>query len=102
MMKVLCTRLAQCEAGATAIEYGLTAALVSVALFTGAGALSDTITGQFTALSQKMSSATELQKQFGSRAALTELPSPAPPPAPKPKAASTSTFATITPLSASP
>jgi pilus assembly protein Flp/PilA len=42
------------ESGATAIEYGLIAALVSVALIAGAGALGDSLNNTFTALGSKM------------------------------------------------
>lgn len=54
MMKVLCTRAAKCEAGATAIEYSLTAALVSVALYAGADRMGDTLAEQFQSLSTTM------------------------------------------------
>ncbi|WP_343217452.1 Flp family type IVb pilin [Hoeflea sp. YIM 152468] len=52
MMKVLCTRAAKCEAGATAIEYSLTAALVSMALYAGADRLGHTLAEQFQSLSR--------------------------------------------------
>lgn len=42
------------ESGATAIEYGLIAALISVALITGAGALGSALNTQFNALSTKV------------------------------------------------
>ena len=40
--------------GATAIEYGLIAALISVALITGASALGSKLCAQFTYLSGKL------------------------------------------------
>ncbi|MBL0372719.1 Flp family type IVb pilin [Rhizobium sp. KVB221] len=42
------------ESGATAIEYGLIAALISVALITGASALGSALNTQFNALSTKL------------------------------------------------
>lgn len=53
MLKLL-TSLAKDESGATAIEYGLIAALISVALITGAGALGTALNSQFNALSTKL------------------------------------------------
>jgi len=53
MLKLL-TSLAHDESGATAIEYGLIAALISVALITGAGALGTALNTQFNALSTKL------------------------------------------------
>jgi len=45
------------ESGATAIEYGLIAALISVALITGATALGDSLNNVFDGLSTKMEDA---------------------------------------------
>lgn len=45
------------ESGATAIEYGLIAALISVALITGATTLGNTLNSTFQAISTKMNSA---------------------------------------------
>ena len=42
------------EEGATAIEYGLIAALISVALITGATSLGGTLNNTFSKLSNKM------------------------------------------------
>ena len=42
------------ESGATAIEYGLIAALISVALITGATALGSSLNNQFQNLSTKL------------------------------------------------
>jgi len=47
MMKVLCTRAADCESGATAMEYAVTAAILSVAVLTGAETLGTAIQTQF-------------------------------------------------------
>jgi len=54
MMFNLVKQFAKDESGATAIEYGLIAALVSVALITGAGALGNSLNKQFNALSTKL------------------------------------------------
>lgn len=56
-MKNLFNRFVKDESGATAIEYGLIAALISVALITGATTLGDTLNTQFQALSTKMTNA---------------------------------------------
>jgi pilus assembly protein Flp/PilA len=53
MLKLL-TSLAKDESGATAIEYGLIAALISVALITGATALGTALNSQFNAISLKL------------------------------------------------
>ncbi len=53
-MKNLFDRFVKDESGATAIEYGLIAALISVALITGATTLGDTLNGQFQFLSDTM------------------------------------------------
>ncbi len=44
-------RLMKDQSGATAIEYGLIAALISVALITGATALGDALNDKFTDIS---------------------------------------------------
>ncbi len=49
-MKTLINRFAQDQSGATAIEYGLIAALVGVAIIAGAGALGTSLDDTFTAL----------------------------------------------------
>lgn len=54
MMKVLCTRVAKCESGATAMEYALTATIISVALLTGADSLGNSLNNKLTSLSQKL------------------------------------------------
>jgi pilus assembly protein Flp/PilA len=56
-MKKLFSKLARDESGATAIEYGLIAALISVALITGANLLGQQIDTTFTNLSGKMATA---------------------------------------------
>lgn len=56
-MKNLLNRFVKDESGATAIEYGLIAALISVALITGATTLGDALNSQFSALSDKMNTA---------------------------------------------
>ncbi|MDW9668088.1 Flp family type IVb pilin [Sinorhizobium meliloti] len=50
-MKKLFSKLVRDESGATAIEYGLIAALISVALIAGAGALGDSLNTTFDNLS---------------------------------------------------
>ncbi|AKI02765.1 Flp pilus assembly protein, pilin Flp [Hoeflea sp. IMCC20628] len=56
-MKNMINRFVQDESGATAIEYGLIAALISVALITGATTLGNTLNAQFQGLSDKMNTA---------------------------------------------
>ncbi|MDP2118912.1 MAG: Flp family type IVb pilin [Hoeflea sp.] len=56
-MKNLIERFVKDESGATAIEYGLIAALISVALITGATTLGNTLNSQFQSLSDKMNTA---------------------------------------------
>lgn len=53
-MPKIFARFMKDESGATAIEYGLIAALISVALITGANALGGQIDATFTDLSEKM------------------------------------------------
>jgi len=66
MMKVLCTRAGKCESGATAMEYALTAAILSVALLTGADTLGNAVTTSFTSMSQKLAvAAPERSKTAG-------------------------------------
>ena len=50
-MTKIFARLLKDESGATAIEYGLIAALISVALITGATALGGSLNNMFTGLS---------------------------------------------------
>ncbi|MBC7281735.1 Flp family type IVb pilin [Hoeflea sp.] len=59
-MKNLLNRFVNDESGATAIEYGLIAALISVALITGATTLGNTLSNQFNSLSDKMNAANKI------------------------------------------
>lgn len=61
-MTKLFERFVNDESGATAIEYGLIAALISVALITGATTLGNTLNTQFKSLSDKMNTAANAQK----------------------------------------
>jgi pilus assembly protein Flp/PilA len=56
-MTKLVSRFLKDESGATAIEYGLIAALISVALITGATTLGSKLNTVFEGLSTKMSTA---------------------------------------------
>ncbi|WP_136618839.1 MULTISPECIES: Flp family type IVb pilin [Mesorhizobium] len=47
-MQKIVSRFARDESGATAIEYGLIAALIALAIITGAGALGNSLNGMFT------------------------------------------------------
>ena len=58
-MKTLMLRLLKDKSGATAIEYGLIAALISVALIAGAGTLGNTLSNTFTNLSTTLAGATK-------------------------------------------
>ena len=49
-MKTLLTRFSKDESGATAIEYGLIATLISVAIIAGATALGSALDGLFSGL----------------------------------------------------
>ncbi|KRB58568.1 Flp family type IVb pilin [Rhizobium sp. NPDC090275] len=57
-MTKLVSRFLKDESGATAIEYGLIAALISVALITGASALGSKLNIMFNNLSNTISSKT--------------------------------------------
>ncbi|UIJ95129.1 Flp family type IVb pilin [Sinorhizobium meliloti] len=57
-MKTLFARLMKDESGATAIEYGLIAALISVALITGATTLGGQLNTLFVNLGAEMTTAT--------------------------------------------
>ena len=57
-MQNLVTRFIKDESGATAIEYGLIAALISVALIAGATALGNGINAKFGAVSNALDGAT--------------------------------------------
>ncbi|MER8371316.1 Flp family type IVb pilin [Mesorhizobium sp. M1409] len=47
-MRKIIYRFARDESGATAIEYGLIAALIALAIITGAGAVGNSLNGMFT------------------------------------------------------
>lgn len=53
-MTNLMTRFLNDESGATAIEYGLIAGLIAVAIITGATALGNSLDGMFNGLSSKL------------------------------------------------
>ncbi|MBA8901067.1 Flp family type IVb pilin [Phyllobacterium sp. P30BS-XVII] len=57
-MTTLLTRFLKDESGATAIEYGLIAALISVGIIAGATSLGTSLNGLFTKLSTKLDGAT--------------------------------------------
>jgi pilus assembly protein Flp/PilA len=53
-MKALVSRFLKDESGATAIEYGLIASLIAVAIITAAGALGDKLAELFDGISEKL------------------------------------------------
>ena len=55
-MSNLFARFVKDESGATAIEYGLIAALIALAIITGAGALGNAINAKFTTIGTKVTS----------------------------------------------
>ncbi|MBZ9754936.1 Flp family type IVb pilin [Mesorhizobium sp. ESP6-5] len=56
-MSNLIARFVKDESGATAIEYGLIAALIALAIITGAGALGNALNTKFTAISTAVTNA---------------------------------------------
>ncbi len=56
-MSKIFARFMKDESGATAIEYGLIAALISVALIAGATTLGNSLSNTFTSISTKMTTA---------------------------------------------
>lgn len=56
-MQNLVTRFIEDESGATAIEYGLIASLIGVAIITGGSALGTALDGRFTAISTAITNA---------------------------------------------
>jgi len=56
-MTKIFAKLLKDESGATAIEYGLIAALISVALITGATALGNALDAKFSGLANTLNSA---------------------------------------------
>ena len=55
-MSNLFARFVKDESGATAIEYGLIAALIALAIITGAGALGNAINAKFTKIGNTLNS----------------------------------------------
>jgi len=53
-MFTLFARLVKDESGATAIEYGLIAALIALAIMVGAGALGNSLNNQFNRIASKL------------------------------------------------
>ncbi len=56
-MTKLIARFAKNESGATAIEYGLIAALIALAIIAGAGAVGNSLDEKFTDISTKLDNA---------------------------------------------
>ncbi len=57
-MKTFLSRFAQDESGATAIEYGLIAALIGVAIVAGAGLVGTNLNTMFNGIAGKLTSPT--------------------------------------------
>jgi len=55
-MPAIISRFMRDESGATAIEYGLIAALIALAIITGAGALGNAINAKFTKIGTTLNS----------------------------------------------
>jgi pilus assembly protein Flp/PilA len=53
-MSKLFSRFVKDESGATAIEYGLIAALIALAIMVGAGSLGNSLNNQFSRISTKL------------------------------------------------
>lgn len=56
-MKALVSRFLKDESGATAIEYGLIASLIAVAIITAAGALGNNVGNTFNSIAGKLKTA---------------------------------------------
>ncbi|WP_394889078.1 Flp family type IVb pilin [Mesorhizobium sp. AaZ16] len=56
-MSNLIARFVKDESGATAIEYGLIAALIALAIIVGAGAVGNTLNAKFIGISTKLNEA---------------------------------------------
>ncbi|MGB3502631.1 MAG: Flp family type IVb pilin [Mesorhizobium sp.] len=56
-MTKLFARFAKNESGATAIEYGLIAALIAVAIMAGAGMVGNALDAKFTTIASKINEA---------------------------------------------
>lgn len=65
MMKVLCTRAADCESGATAMEYALIASILSMAILTGAETVGSAIKDQFGLVSHRVAGTSAQNAQPG-------------------------------------
>ncbi len=57
-MSKLVSRFVKDESGATAIEYGLIAALIAVAIMVGAGTLGNNLNSKFNAIATKVGTGT--------------------------------------------
>ncbi|MBZ9739693.1 MULTISPECIES: Flp family type IVb pilin [unclassified Mesorhizobium] len=55
-MQKLIHKFVRDESGATAIEYGLIAALIALAIITGAGALGNSVNAKFTKIGNTLNS----------------------------------------------
>lgn len=55
-MSKIVARFAKDESGATAIEYGLIAALIALAIVVGAGALGNSLDAKFTGIATRLDS----------------------------------------------
>ena len=56
-MQNLVTRFIEDESGATAIEYGLIAALIAVSIIAGAGAIGNALSERFNNVAEEISNA---------------------------------------------
>ncbi len=56
-MSKIVARFVNDESGATAIEYGLIAALIALAIMVGAGAVGNSLNAKFTNIASKLNSA---------------------------------------------
>jgi pilus assembly protein Flp/PilA len=56
-MTTIFSRVLKDESGATAIEYGLIAALIAVALIAGIGAIGNSLNSTFSTLGEKLTDA---------------------------------------------
>jgi pilus assembly protein Flp/PilA len=71
-------KFVQDDSGATAIEYGLIAALVSVAIIAALGTLGDNLNNTFTAVSNNLSTPRRRSKAAGVASAASRPPMPSP------------------------
>ena len=77
MMKVLCTRAADCESGATAMEYALIASILSIALLTGAETVGTALKDQFGLVSNRLAGTSAQNAQPGGGISMVSRRSPA-------------------------